>query len=208
MIVDWSGAVERGGVGEGLTIPAQVNYVGKAGSLFEAGYRLNGSILAILQLLNTTWMWEKVRVQGGAYGGFAAFELYSGVFSYLSYRDPNLLATLDTYDKTVDFLRELKVPPEELTKAVIGAIGELDAYLLPDAKGFSSLTRHLIGVDDRWRQQFRDELLATGPQDFAALAEALAAVRERGLTVVLGSEGALQAANAEREGLLRITKVL
>ena len=208
VIVDWSGAVERGGAGEGLTIPAQVNYVGKAGSLFEAGYRLNGSILAILQLLNTTWMWEKVRVQGGAYGGFAAFELYSGVFSYLSYRDPNLLATLDTYDKTVDFLRELKVPPEELTKAVIGAIGELDAYLLPDAKGFSSLTRHLIGVDDGWRQQFRDELLATGPQDFAVLAEALAAVRERGLTVVLGSERALQAANAEREGLLKITKVL
>jgi len=206
--MDWSGAVQRGETGEGLTIPAQVNYVGKAGSLFEAGYRLNGSVLAILQLLNTTWMWEKVRVQGGAYGGFAVFELYSGVFSFLSYRDPNLLATLDTYDKTAEFLRGLQVPPEELTKAIIGAIGELDAYLLPDAKGFTSLTRHLIGVDDRWRQQFRDELLATGPQDFATLADALDAVSKAGLTVAMGSEGAMQAANAERDGLLKITKVL
>jgi presequence protease len=194
--------------GEGLTIPAQVNFVGKAGSLLDAGYGINGSILAILQFLNATWMWEKVRVQGGAYGGFAAFELYSGVFSFLSYRDPNLLATLETYDKTVEFLRGLEIPEEELTKSIIGAIGELDAYLLPDAKGFTSLTRRLIGIDDTWRQQFRDQLLATSPKDFHRLADALEAVREKGLVAVLGSEASIQSANAERQGMFKVMKVL
>jgi Zn-dependent M16 (insulinase) family peptidase len=41
-----------------------------------------------------------VRVSGGAYGGFSDFDSHSGMFTYLSYRDPNLLKTLDNYDGT------------------------------------------------------------------------------------------------------------
>ncbi len=80
-------------VNEGLTIPAQVNFVGKGANLYSLGYELDGSIHVIEKYLGTTWLWEKVRVQGGAYGGFSVFDPGSGVFTYLSYRDPNLLAT-------------------------------------------------------------------------------------------------------------------
>ena len=61
----------------------------------------------------------------------------SGVFSFLSYRDPNLLKTLDIYDGTGDFLLGLDVDQETLTKAIIGTIGDVDSYQLPDAKGYS-----------------------------------------------------------------------
>jgi len=61
----------------------------------------------------------------------------SGVFSYLSYRDPNLLKTLEVYDETAIFLRELEMDDDALTKAIIGTIGDVDAYQLPDAKGYS-----------------------------------------------------------------------
>lgn len=61
----------------------------------------------------------------------------SGVFSYLSYRDPNLLKTLEVYDETARFLRELEMDDDALTKAIIGTIGDVDAYQLPDAKGYS-----------------------------------------------------------------------
>jgi Zn-dependent M16 (insulinase) family peptidase len=43
---------------------------------------------------------DRVRVSGGAYGGFCDFDSHSGMFTYLSYRDPNLLGTLDNYDGT------------------------------------------------------------------------------------------------------------
>jgi Zn-dependent M16 (insulinase) family peptidase len=59
------------------------------------------------------------------------------VFSYLSYRDPNLLKTLDIYDGTANFLRELEIDDDALTKAIIGTIGDVDSYQLPDAKGYS-----------------------------------------------------------------------
>lgn len=60
-----------------------------------------------------------------------------GVFSFLSYRDPNLLKTLDVYDGTSNFLKELEMDDDALTKAIIGTIGDVDAYQLPDAKGYS-----------------------------------------------------------------------
>lgn len=39
-----------------------------------------------------------MRVVGGAYGGFCDFDNHSGMFTYSSYRDPNLLKTVDVYD--------------------------------------------------------------------------------------------------------------
>ena len=74
---------------------AQVNYVGKAANLYEdAGYRLSGSAYVVNKHLGTTWLWDRVRVSGGAYGGFSDFDTHSGMFSFLSYRDPNLTKTV------------------------------------------------------------------------------------------------------------------
>ncbi len=204
--VNWLPAIF--GKNEGLTIPSQVNYVAKGADLYKLGYRMHGSVLVINKILSTGWLWEKIRVQGGAYGGFSVFDIHSGTYTFLSYRDPNLLASLDTYDATADFLRNIDLPEAELTKAIIGAIGDLDTYLLPDAKGWSSLTRHLVGYSDEKRQKFRDEVLNTTARNFKSFGETLKAVAEQGQIVVLGSAEAIEKANAEREGLLEVKKVL
>jgi Zn-dependent M16 (insulinase) family peptidase len=62
---------------------------------------------------------------------------FAGVFSFLSYRDPNLVKTLDNYDGAVEFLRNLQLDDDVLTKAIIGTIGDVDSYQLPDAKGYT-----------------------------------------------------------------------
>ncbi|HEY3311773.1 MAG TPA: insulinase family protein [Anaerolineales bacterium] len=193
---------------EGLTIPAQVNYVGKGADIYKLGYKLNGSVQVINNYLQTTWLWEKVRVQGGAYGGFSVFDIHSGVFTYISYRDPNLLASLKIYDGTAGFLRDLEISSAELTKSIIGTIGDLDAYMLPDAKGWTALTRTLLGYDDAQRQQFRDEVLRTTPADFKAFGAVLGEVAHSGEVVVLGSADAIGKANSDHAGLLEVKKVL
>lgn len=192
---------------EGLTIPAQVNYVAKGANLYELGYDLHGSILPILRYLGTTWIWERVRVRGGAYGGFCAFDQQSGSLAFLSYRDPNLQATLDAYDGTARFLRQLELSDEELLKSIIGAIGRLDTYQLPDAKGYTSMARHLADVTDELRQRIRDEVLSTTQADFKRLADVLDQVSRAGMVVVLGSKNAIQTANTDGLGL-QVTKVL
>ncbi|MDZ7288955.1 MAG: insulinase family protein [candidate division KSB1 bacterium] len=193
---------------EGLTIPAQVNYVGKGANLYKLGYQFHGSALVIGNYLRTTWLWERVRVQGGAYGGFCNFDRRSGVFAFVSYRDPNLLATLDNYDQAGKFLREVELSDEELAKSIIGTIGDLDAYQLPDAKGFTSMVRYLVGDTDEERQKMRDEVLATTVTDFRKFGEVLQQVNQHGIVVVLGSPAAIEAANAERKDWLKVVKVL
>ncbi|MDZ4719543.1 MAG: insulinase family protein [Roseiflexaceae bacterium] len=193
---------------EGLIIPAQVNYVGKAADLYKLGYQLHGSALVATRYLRTSWLWEQIRVRGGAYGGFCIFDPRSGVFSYLSYRDPNLLATLDVYDRTGRFLRDLDLSEQELTRSIIGAISDLDSYQLPDARGYSAMLRHLAGDDEDYRQQLREEVLGTTIADFKSFADTLDQINAHGLVAVLGGEQALEAANTERPDLLELIRVL
>ncbi|GAB4815027.1 hypothetical protein N2152v2_002073 [Parachlorella kessleri] len=192
---------------EALVVPTQVNFVCKAGNLYaDAGYQLHGSSYVINKFLGTSWLWDRVRVSGGAYGGFCDFDSHSGMFTYSSYRDPNLLKTVDVYDGTVDFLRGLELTRDELDKAIIGTIGDIDAYQLPDAKGRTAFMRHLLGVSDEERQQRRDEILGTSMADFHRFADALAAVKEQGRVVAVTSADKLQAAQAERPDLFEQVK--
>lgn len=193
---------------EGLTFPAQVNYVAKGADLYRLGYRLHGSQVVITRLLGTTWLWDRIRVQGGAYGGFASFDRQSGAFTYLSYRDPNLLESIANYDQTGAFLRDLDLPQEELDRAIIGAIQQEDTYLLPDARGYTSMVRYLAGETDETRQAIREGILTTTLNDFKAFADVLDHVARLGSVVVLGSADKIAAANAARDGFLTVTKVM
>lgn len=192
---------------EGLTIPAQVNYVGKGADLYQLGYQYDGSALVVKGYLDMTYLWDKVRVQGGAYGGFSSFDSDSGVFTYLSYRDPNLATTLENYDKAAGYLKGLDashLTEGELSKAIISAIGELDAHHLPDAKGYISMLRHLTGKTDETLQKTRDEVLSTNGEDFIAFGEVLEKVAQSQAVAVLGSQSAIESANVG----LKVVKVL
>ena len=193
---------------EGLVMPTKVNYVGKGADLYGAGVKPSGAHLVARAYLRTSWLWDKVRVQGGAYGGQCMFDRYSGGFTFVSYRDPNLIATLDTYDRTPDFLRNADLSRAELTRNIIGTIGDIDSYRLPDAKGFASMQRYLIGDTDEARQRMREEILLTTAADMRNFADAMADVAAHGRVVVLGSEQAIDAANAERPGLLSVSRVI
>ncbi|MCS7039427.1 MAG: insulinase family protein [Anaerolineae bacterium] len=189
---------------EGLILPGQVNYVGKAADLYALGYRLHGSIHVITNYLRLGRLWERVRMQGGAYGVSCQFDQRSGVLHFVSYRDPQVLATLAVYDETADFLARVELNDEELSRAIIGVIGQMDAYLLPDAKGWVAMQRYLLGEGEEFRQQLREEVLGTTVADFHALAEVLQGFKTAGHVVILGPETALSTSGLD----LSLTRVL
>lgn len=188
---------------EALTAPSRVNYVGCSANLFDAGYKMHGSSLVITRYLQTAWLWEKIRVQGGAYGGMCSFDQRSGAFVFASYRDPNLQNSLDIYKATGDYLKNLQLSEDELTRALIGAIGQLDSYQLPDAKGYSSAIRYLLRYSDEERQKLRNEVLATTQKHFNAFGETLESAFKHCAVSVLCSP-----ASANSAGLGTMTKVL
>lgn len=186
---------------EGLIVPSAVNYVGKAANLYDLGFKLTGAHALASKHLGTSYLWDTVRVQGGAYGGFCRLDTKSGMFMYLSYRDPNVTGTLKSYDGAPEFLSKVNMSTDDMTKSVIGMIGAMDSYQLPDSKGFGSALRLMTGDTDEIRQRRRDEVLSATVKDFRELGEALEAVRKNGTVVVVGGEDALKKANDEGLGL-------
>ena len=150
------------------------------------------------QILSTTWLWDKIRVQGGPYGGFCALDQRSGNFTYLSYRDPNLLETLDIYDQTPRFLKRAEIDKTSRfagvgTSATSMPINCQTQRLHLDAS-------YLAGETDEIRQRRRDEMLGANIADFRAFADALAELTACGRVVVLGSERPIGAVSALRPG--------
>ena len=192
---------------EGLTIPARVNYVAKGTDLYAGGYTYHGSANVITKYLRTSWLWEQVRVLGGAYGGFCGFDRQSGLMTFGSYRDPNILSTLSAFDGCADFLETTPLDTAEINKGVIGAIGAMDQYQFPDARGFSSMLRYLLGVKDEDRQKIRDEILETGEEHFRDFARVLKKCASRGFVSVIGSKDEIAIAR-DTAGLVEIFEIL
>lgn len=186
---------------EALLVPAQVNYVGVAAPLSAIGYQCSGSDIVVNRHLSRTFLHEQIREKGGAYGAFSVLDTRNGIVSMLSYRDPNISKTLETYAQAGRYLIQLQLDDDALLQAIIGAAGDLDGYQLPDARGFTAFIRSLSGDDDSYRQQIRTQALQVTISDFARYGEALQALTTHWQRVVLGGDAAIQQAVASDAGL-------
>ena len=193
---------------EGIIIPSQVNYVAKGTDINTHGYIPHGSVHVITRFLKSSRLWEQVRVKGGAYGVFCSFERLSGMLTFLSYRDPNIMDTINAFDETSEVLKTLDLSDDELTKNIIGTIGSMDSYLLPDAKGYISMLRNLSGETDEERQKIRDEILNANKNDFNAFAEYLKVVKDTGIVKVVGADSSISQVIKDRSGWLEVIKSL
>ena len=182
--------------GEAFILPAPVNYVGRSYNLGASGYEFHGSVSVATRLINTSWLWSSVREQGGAYGCSSHYNRFTGLFSFVSYRDPRVGETLEIYDQTAEFLRNSNLDEGELDKLVIGTFGDLDQDLQPRAQGEVALQRELTGSNKELRLSFREEILETSRSAMVRLADFLDAGQEYVRTVVLGSEIGIQEAAA------------
>merc|ERR1740117_1568249 len=172
--------------------------------MFEAGEVVSGSAAVAARLLRTGYLWDQVRVLGGAYGGMASFSRSSGTMAFLSYRDPNLKETLEIYSRTGAALREEvgKMTDADLEQAIIGMIGDMDSPSSPNQEGSMALQRYLTHEGPEARQRYRDQVLNTSRADLLEFAARLDAMGASGMehTVVVGSQTAFE--QAQEQGVL------
>jgi hypothetical protein len=171
---------------EALVVPSEVNYVGKGVQLPVEGDRLTNAYSVTEKHLNRKFLWEEIRVKGGAYGSFAGVNTLTGAFTAVSYRDKNLFETLDVYDQIAEHLETVELTDEELGGLIISAISEIDSHKLPPAKGAAALSRYLMNLDDDTRQDMRNEVLNASIADFRSLGELLRRYKKEGMVAVLG----------------------
>ncbi len=178
---------------EGFTVPSKIQYVGKGMNLYRHGYAYRGTMEVLKKLLSRDYLWNRVRVQGNAYGCFGAFDLLSGMLTCVSYRDPNLASTLTAYDEFADFLAGLDLDRDAFEKLMIGTMGSIDAPRTPDQKGAIAFSRWRSGITADQQQRWRDEVLATTPDDLRGYAELFRRFAAEGDICVIGGDDKVRA---------------
>lgn len=172
---------------EGFMTAGKVQYVIKAANFRKLGYDYRGSFKVAETILCYDYLWTRVRVQGGAYGGFAKIDP-NGNIVLSSYRDPNLKETLNIYDAAADYLRNFSADEREMTKYIIGTISRLDTALTAAQKGEQAAVRHIRGVSRENMQKERDEILATRRDDICKFADLVDHAMRQNYFCVFGSE--------------------
>jgi len=172
---------------EGLMTSGKVQYVVKGANYRKLGYTYHGSLKVLETILRYDYLWTRVRVQGGAYGGFAKFER-NGNMVLGSYRDPNLVETLAVYNETPLYLRKFAVDEREMTKYIIGTMSQLDAPLTSSQKGDRAANHYIRKINQVDIQEERNEILATRQADICKLADLVEAAMKQNYLCVFGNE--------------------
>lgn len=171
---------------EGFRTSGQVQYVCRAGNFRKKGLPYKGTLKALKVMMGYGYLWENVRVKGGAYGCMCTFGK-SGDCYFVSYRDPNLKKTIEVYEQAADMIEAFEADERTMTQYIIGALSEMDTPMNPAGKGLASLSAYMTGLTEEIMQKERDELLAAQPEDIRELAQYVRAFMSDGYLCVVGN---------------------
>ena len=171
---------------EGFETSSMVNYVARFGNFVNHGFKYTGVLRVFKVLLSYDYLWNNIRVKGGAYGCSAVFSR-SGNAGFVSYRDPNVANTNKIYEGIVDYAKNFTANDREMTKSVIGAISEMDTPLTPAGEGMKGLSAYYSKVRHEDMQKEREEVLNTSDADIRGLVPLIEAVLSDNLICAVGN---------------------
>lgn len=147
----------------GIEINSAVNFVSKIWKIPAANPVQSGLQYLISRYLTTGYLWDKVRVEGGAYGGMSITTIAHPIFACASYRDPNLLSTLTHFEKGLEMVAS-GISQEKLDQNIIGSIGRIDSPQSPHSQGLGEALELMIGYTKEFRQKLRETILDANSQ--------------------------------------------
>ena len=170
---------------EGISIAAAIGYAARCGALRDVGESYRGPLLVAAKILSLDYLWNSVRVKGGAYGVNMSVSM-DGNVSFTSYRDPHCSDTLDIFSAAGAALRAFAGEGEEPDKYIISTIGGLEPLTTPRQDMARAANMYFIGYGDEFRQRIRREVLHTTLEELAAVADSLDALSRTYRTCVIG----------------------
>ncbi|MDF2840463.1 MAG: peptidase [Clostridia bacterium] len=176
---------------EGLLTQSNVQYVAKGYNFVELGYKYSGTLQVLKSIARYDYLWNNIRVKGGAYGAMAGFERSGNLF-FVSYRDPNLGETMKVYDGFEKYLNGFDVDNREMTKYIIGTMSGVDTPLTPSMKGERAAEYYIRNISYEDIQRERDEILKAKKEDIKALANIVGDAMKQNRYCVLGNEAKIK----------------
>lgn len=179
---------------QGVVIPAGVSYSAMA---FPDNSADTAVRKVLFRALSLEYLWNEVRVKGGAYGT-GAFMTASGEQSFFSYRDPSPAATLDICAKAADFTEQYCAGEPDITQYIISSVAKDEPLMSDGNKSRKADGLWFRGITDEERAAEKKRMLGVTAKQLREAAEKL---RTTGNICVMGTESAMEGLDLVKDTL-------
>ncbi|MBF0233311.1 MAG: insulinase family protein [Desulfamplus sp.] len=194
---------------EGWMTSTSVSFVAQAFKTVRMDHPDAPALAAISRILRSLYLHREIREKGGAYGGFAMYNAEEGIFSFASYRDPNIRRTLEVYQNACGFITSGDYTEEDIKEAILQVCADIDKPETPGPASIKAFYRTILGLTDEKRKQFKESLLGLDRQSIINVAEKYFTISDdqKG-TAVISSREQLESANQNLKANQRELKLL
>ncbi|HRF90951.1 MAG TPA: peptidase M16, partial [Desulfobacter postgatei] len=149
---------------DGWMTNTAVSFVGQSFKAVRISHEDAPALSVIAKLLRSLFLHREIREKGGAYGGFALYNMEEGFFSFGSYRDPHIKRTLDVYADACDFITQGQFTQTDVKEAILQVCSDIDKPETPAPSAMKAFYRQITKLSDEIRKGFKDALLGMDKQ--------------------------------------------
>lgn len=183
---------------EAFVVPCDVCFAAAGSWRVEEDGAYSGVWSVINRILSFDYLWNEVRVKGGAYGsGFKSTR--GGSMLFYSYRDPNLDATVANFDGTAAWLAAFDPSEEEMRGYVISTVAGIDSPVTPRAMARRQASSYIGELPAGWRSELRAEALHVTPEKIREQAAVFERFNARRAVCAFGNKAIIEGAETELE---------
>ncbi|MDO4301718.1 MAG: insulinase family protein [Clostridia bacterium] len=155
------------GSSKGIIIDGNVNFNAAAFGIDGK----DGVTRVAQQIIAREYIWDKIRLEGGAYGGGCGFGKYHG-YMY-SFRDPNFERTFDVFKKAGEYLAESNYSQSDIDRFIIGTVNEIDKPIKKHSLTRIAMRKLFEGEDREFTIKRREQILSAAPNHIAEFGQML-----------------------------------
>lgn len=149
------------------------------------------------EIMENNTLHTRIREQGGAYGSGAVNGALSGQFYFYSYRDPNLVSTLDAFKEAAEAIAAGEFDESDIEEAKLGLFQDLDTPTPPGSRAITAYSRLRGGRTQAIRQHFRESLFKIGKEEIQnAAKKQLLQGLQKAVVVTFADKSLLEKENA------------
>ena len=180
-------------------IPSNVSYVGLSyPNVAHATNEQQGNWLIAARVLSLDYLWNEIRVKGGAYGVMFRNSI-GGLQSFVSYRDPALDATLDRYVSAGNWLSTWSPDADEFEGYVVASVAGVDAPVPARMLARRQDIEYFNHRDPERLLKLREKILHAQVEDIKALGSTMPQSYDDLSIVVFGTKDAIEASKLNLE---------
>ena len=154
-------------------INTQVNF--SAMSLDAPLYDVKDSpkFLILSSLMRNEFLHKRVREQGGAYGGGASYDPFTGTFKFFSYRDPRFIETIEDFQSALSWASLGSFDDDMILESKLSVLSDIDKPSSPAGEAFKDYRLSGEGKTQKMREEYRKNIFSVSKDDLVEAANGL-----------------------------------